>query len=164
MSITKGLIKYTICGLLTIQWGVRTQVLALSNSAFETKHQVSQYNQEMPHSQTNTTGPHSTVGKASDCRSRGRKFDPGQVPYFRGSWSWNNFYGHFPPFLSFMKGWCQLQAKVCALVKLAQEKSVVRWTDHPDMTIAIDWDVKYQTKSNKGTVRKRHMKPRQARI
>ena len=32
------------------------------------------------------------------------------------------------------------------LVKLAQEKSVVRLTDHPDMTIAVGWDVKHQTK------------------
>ena len=47
MSITKGLIKYTICGLLSIQWGIRVWALALSNSAFETKHQVSQYNQEI---------------------------------------------------------------------------------------------------------------------
>ena len=45
---------------------------------------------------------------------------------------------------SFMKGCCQLQAKVCAwllvncLFKLAQEKSVVRWTDRPAMTIAVD--------------------------
>ena len=31
------------------------------------------------------------------------------------------------------------------LVKLAQEKSVVRGTDRPDMTIAVDWDVKNQT-------------------
>ena len=31
---------------------------------------------------------------------------------------------------------------VNCLVKLAQEKSVVRWTDRPDMTIAVDWDVK----------------------
>ena len=36
------------------------------------------------------TGPRSTVGNVSgyrcqaDCRSRGREFDPGQVPYFRG--------------------------------------------------------------------------------
>ena len=36
------------------------------------------------------TGPHSTVGNVSgyrcvsDCRSRGREFDPGPVPYFRG--------------------------------------------------------------------------------
>ena len=32
------------------------------------------------------------------------------------------------------------------LVKLAQEKSVVRLTDHPNMTIAVDWDIKNQTK------------------
>ena len=37
-----------------------------------------------------TTGPHSAVGNVSgyrcvsDCRSRGREFDPGPVPYFRG--------------------------------------------------------------------------------
>ena len=36
------------------------------------------------------TGPRSAVGNVSgyrcvsDCRSRGRKFDPGPVPYFRG--------------------------------------------------------------------------------
>ena len=35
------------------------------------------------------------------------------------------------------------------LVKLAQEKSVVRLTDRPDMTIAVDWDVKHQTKQAK---------------
>ena len=50
------------------------------------------------------TGPRSAVGNVSgnrcksDCRSRGRKFNPGPVPYFRGDWSWNNFYGHSPPF------------------------------------------------------------------
>ena len=32
------------------------------------------------------------------------------------------------------------------LVKLAQEKSVVRLTDHLAMTIAVDWDVKHQNK------------------
>ena len=36
------------------------------------------------------TGPRSAVGYVSgnrcksDCRSRGREFDPGPVPYFRG--------------------------------------------------------------------------------
>ena len=50
------------------------------------------------------TGPRSAVGNMSgnrcesDCRSRGSEFDPGPVPYFRGDWSWNNFYGHSPPF------------------------------------------------------------------
>ena len=32
------------------------------------------------------------------------------------------------------------------LVKLTQGKSVVRLTDRADMTIAVDWDVKHQTK------------------
>ena len=32
------------------------------------------------------------------------------------------------------------------LVKHAPQKSVVMWTDRPDMTIAVDWDVKHQTK------------------
>ena len=35
------------------------------------------------------------------------------------------------------------------LVKLAQEKSVVRRTDCPNMTISVDWDVKNQTKQQK---------------
>ena len=45
---------------------------------------------------------------------------------------------------SFMKGCCQLQAKVCAritgypLVQACPGKSVVRWTDRPSMTIAVD--------------------------
>ena len=34
------------------------------------------------------------------------------------------------------------------LVRLTQEKSVVRWTDRPYMTIAVDWDVKHHTKPN----------------
>ena len=32
------------------------------------------------------------------------------------------------------------------LVKPAQEKSMVGSTDRPDMTIAVEWDVKDQTK------------------
>ena len=56
---------------------------------------------------------------------------------------------------SFMKGCCQLQAKVCAqllvncLFKLAQEKSVVRWTDRPAMTIAVDLGRKANKQTNK---------------
>ena len=55
-----------------------------------------------------STGPRSAVGNmscyrcVSDCRSRGREFDPGPIPYFRGDWSWNNFYGHSPPFRWFI--------------------------------------------------------------
>ena len=56
-----------------------------------------------------STRPRSAVGNVSgyrcvsDCRSRGREFDPGPVPYFRGDWSWNNFYDHSPPFRWFIQ-------------------------------------------------------------
>ena len=40
---------------------------------------------------------------------------------------------------------------VNSLVKLAQKISVVRLTDHPDMTIAVDWDVKNQIKPIQNT-------------
>ena len=30
-------------------------------------------------------------------------FLPGPVPYFRGDWSWNNFYSHSPPFRWFIQ-------------------------------------------------------------
>ena len=52
---------------------------------------------------------------------------------------------------SFMKGCCQLQAKVCArllvncLFELAQEKSVVRWTDRPAMTVDLGRKATKQT-------------------
>ena len=54
-------------------------------------------------------GPRSAVGNVSgyrcvsDCRSRGREFDHGPVPYFRGDVSWNDFYGHSPPFRWFIQ-------------------------------------------------------------
>ena len=86
------------------------------------------------------TGPRSAVGNVSgyrceaDCRSRGREF---LIP------AWSHTFVEInheiistvillPSAESFMKGCCQLQAKVCArllvncLFKLAQEKRVVR--------------------------------------
>ena len=53
---------------------------------------------------------------------------------------------------SFKKGCCQLQAMyvhkvlVNRLFKLDQEKSVVRLTDSPHMTMAVAWDAKQQIK------------------
>ena len=42
------------------------------------------------------------------------------------------------------------EVRVNGLFKHAQEKVVVRRTDHPVMTIAVDWDVKQKTnKQNK---------------
>ena len=35
---------------------------------------------------------------------------------------------------------------VNCLVKLAQETSVVKWIEHPNTTIAVDWGVKHLTK------------------
>ena len=35
-----------------------------------------------------------------------------------------------------------------SLVKLAQKKSSVRLSDHPDMTIAVDWDVRINQTKN----------------
>ena len=39
-----------------------------------------------------------------DCRPRGPEFDPSRVPYLRGDWSSNNFYGHCPPFRWYIQG------------------------------------------------------------
>ena len=98
---------------------------------------------------------HSAVGRDSDWRSRGREFDLGPVPYFCGDRSWNNFYGHSPlsthsrrAVVSYKRKYVQ-EVWVNCLVKLAQEKSMVRWTAHPDMTIDVDWDVKHQNKQKK---------------
>ena len=56
---------------------------------------------------------------------------------------------------SFKKGCCQLQAKVCARITgypLVQacpgKKSVVRWTDRPAMTIAVDLGRKATKQTN----------------
>ena len=59
------------------------------------------------------------------CKSRGRKFDPSRVPFFRGDWSWNNFYGHSPPFRWIIQeGSLSVTSEVLVncLFKLAQEK------------------------------------------
>ena len=51
----------------------------------------------------------------SDCRSRGREFDPGPVPCFRGAdHETISMVILLPSAESFKKGNCQLQAKVCS--------------------------------------------------
>ena len=101
---------------------------------------------------TEYTGAHSTIKSESDCRSRGHEFDPRLAPYFHEDWSWNVFYGLSPPSTDSRRVGVSYKQKyvhdvlVKCFVKLAQEKSVVRLTDHLDMTIAVDWDVKPQTK------------------
>ena len=94
----------------------------------------------------------------SDCRSRGCEFDPGPGPYFRGDWSWNNFYGHSSIFRWFIQeGLLSVKSEsMCtkywlSLVQACLENSVVRWTGRPVMTVAVDLGRKAtnQTKINK---------------
>ena len=65
---------------------------------------------------------------------------PGPIPYFRGDWSWNNFYGHSPPFrwiiqeglLSATSESMCTKYWLTACSSLPRKKSVVRWTDRHD--------------------------------
>ena len=52
--------------------------------------------------------------------------------------------------VSYMQKYVQ-EVLVNCLVKLAQEKNVVRLTDHSDITIAVDMHVKNQTKQTNKT-------------
>ena len=69
------------------------------------------------------TRPRSTVDNMSgyrcesDCRSRGREFDPGLVQYFvEIDHEIISMVILLPSAHSFVKGCCQLQAKVCAQI------------------------------------------------
>ena len=80
----------------------------------------------------------------------------GPVPYFRGDWSWNNFYGHSPPFRWFIQeGLLSVTSEsMCTNYWLAAcsslpRKSVVRLTDRPAMTIAVDLGRKAKIQTNK---------------
>ena len=61
-------------------------------------------------------GPRSAVGNVSGCRSRGREFDPGLVPYFPIDPEMISTIILLPSADSFKKACCQLQAKVCARI------------------------------------------------
>ena len=80
----------------------------------------------------------------SACISRGCEFDPGPVPFVEIDHEIISTVILLPSAESFKKGCCQLQAKVCArstgylLVQACPGKSVVKWTDRPAMTIAVD--------------------------
>ena len=88
----------------------------------------------------------------SHCSSRGREFDPGPVPYFCEIdheilflWSFSTLpLNHSRRvYVSYKQKYVH-KVLVNCLFKLAQEKSVARLTDRPEMTIAIDWYVKQQ--------------------
>ena len=104
------------------------------------------------------TGPHSAIGSKSHCRSRGHEFDSCMVPYFCGDLSWNIFYRHSPPSAdSRMVGVSYKLKYVHALSQACTGKSVARLTDHLYMNIAVDWDVKPQTKQTKKSVYYSHL-------
>ena len=70
--------------------------------------------------QADRTGPRSAVGNVSgnrcmsDCRSRGREFDPSSVPYFvEIDHEIISMVILLPSAESFKKSCCQLLAKVC---------------------------------------------------
>ena len=107
------------------------------------------------------TGPHSAVGNVSgnrcesDCRSRGRELNLGPVPYFLWDRLW--IIRSFSSLLlnnsrrivvSYKRKYVH-EVLVNCLFKLAQEKSVVRWTDRPSMTIAVDLGRKTKNKQKK---------------
>ena len=107
------------------------------------------------------TGSRSAVKKVSgnrcesECRSKGREFDPGVVHYFHGDWLFFNFYGHSPPFCWIIQeGLLSVTSKsICTKYWLTScsslpRNSVARWTDRPAMTIAVDLGRK-ATKINK---------------
>ena len=109
--------------------------------------------------------PHRAVGNMSgnrcksDCRSRGGEFDPNLVAYFLGDWSWNNFYGHSPPFSWIIQeGLLSVTSeRMCTkywltAVQACPGKSVVRWTDHPAMTIAVELGRKATKQTNKTNI------------
>ena len=65
-------------------------------------------------------------------------------------WSWKYFSSHSSSFPDSRRAVCQLMAKECALstgnlpLGSLPRNSVVRITDHRDMTLAVDWDVEHQ--------------------
>ena len=73
-----------------------------------------------------------------------REFDPSPVPYFRAEWSCDNFYGILLPSARVVVSYKWKYVREVLVACLG--RNVVRWTDRRDMTIAVEWDVKQQTK------------------
>ena len=95
------------------------------------------------------TGPRSAVGNVSgnrcesDCRSRGREFDPGPVPVPPFRWIIQEGLLSATSESMCMKYW------LTACSSLPRKKCVVRWTDRPAMTIAVDCWCKATKQTNK---------------
>ena len=76
----------------------------------------------------------------------------GPATFFRGDWSWNHFYGHYFPGADSSRAVVNYYwRKDVHLVRLESmpKNSVVGITDHLNMTIVVDWDVKPTTNQTK---------------
>ena len=81
-----------------------------------------------------------------DC-GRSRVRSSGPATFFRGYWSWNHFYGHsFPSAdsISSVVNYWRNDVHLVLVNRLGSlpRNSMVRLTDHLDMTNVVDWDVK----------------------
>ena len=95
---------------------------------------------------------HESMGPGRD-----REFDPGPVPYFRGDWSWNNFYGHSPPFRWIHNSWRVVVSYkrkyvhdywLTACSSLPRKKVWLGELTVPQWPQLLTWDVKQQNKTN----------------
>ena len=91
----------------------------------------------------------------SDCISMGPEFNPGPVPYFRGDWSWNNFLRSFSSLplnhsrrVVVSYKWKYMHEVLVNCILSCPGKSVVRWTDRPAITIAVDLGRKATKQTN----------------
>ena len=67
----------------------------ITNFKVERKAKIRNWYNQVPYLTLNTTWE---SDKNTGKHKHKSEFNPGPVPYFRGDWSWNNFYGHSPPF------------------------------------------------------------------
>ena len=93
----------------------------------------------------------------SDCRSRGHKFDPGRSHTFVVT-DYEMIDAAFSSLPLIPEGLLSVTSEsmcrkywLTALVKLVKERVWLGELDHPVMTIALDLDIKYQTKQAKET-------------
>ena len=73
----------------------------------------------------------------------------GPATFFRGDWSGNNLYSHSLPTADSSRAVVSYWRKDVHLVLVNRlgslsRNGVVRLTDHLDMTVVVDWDVKPQ--------------------
>ena len=113
-------------------------------------------------------GPGSSVECTSAWHADFRRFNPRVRQHsFVKIWSWNNFYGHSRPTADSSRtvvSYWQKNVHLALVNRLGSlpRNSVVRLTDHLNMTIVVDSDIKPQIKQTKeiGSAQKKRNEPR----